>query len=306
LWKYVALAEPKILRDAGGRNHQALGTGFLMVPTTATSNVEPVLAYFTPTIEATIISPGGTCRHKRHTYKAHCVETDHDSGRSRLILRHRLRRDQDLTFDCMLQDGLSFTAPLYAPSIAQRTMPLPKPHLHARLIHIDDLSADDPLLDPDALFAAPHGRNFDDLVHEPSIIHSLSSPVPAGTSIPRPRRLDDADDRVLFINHLNRDALRTLWHQRLGHIHGRRVSDMHKYAIGVPELPLASSADQCPTCMAAKMRKSARGLDDSNRATQCHQGLSIDFGFVVQASKKFLSVPGQSWVQPRDLLRHHF
>ena len=45
------------------------------------------------------------------------------------------------------------------------------------------------------------------------------------------------------------------------------------------------SADQCLTCMAAKMPKSARGLDDSSRATQCHQGLSIDFGFVVQASK---------------------
>jgi Reverse transcriptase (RNA-dependent DNA polymerase) len=60
---------------------------------------------------------------------------------------------------------------------------------------------------------------------------------------------------------------------------------MHKYAIGVPELAPASAADQCPTCLSAKMRKAARGLDDSRRATQCFQGISIDTGFIVQSSK---------------------
>jgi len=120
----------------------------------------------------------------------------------------------------------------------------------------------------------------DDPVASPTGPRIPPEPPPA----PRLPRLDDPDDRLLFINHLNRDALRILWHQRLGHLHHRRVSEMHKHAIGVPELPLASAADQCPTCMAAKMRKSARGQDDSRRATQCYQGVSIDFGFVIQAS----------------------
>ena len=34
-----------------------------------------------------------------------------------MILRHRMRSSEDLTFNCILQDGLSFTAPLYAPSM---------------------------------------------------------------------------------------------------------------------------------------------------------------------------------------------
>ena len=67
LWQYKALDEPKYVRDAGGRDHKAIGMGFLMVPTTATTNVEPIMAYFTPSIAATIISPGGTCHQKRQT-----------------------------------------------------------------------------------------------------------------------------------------------------------------------------------------------------------------------------------------------
>jgi hypothetical protein len=38
---------------------------------------------------------------------------------------------------------------------------------------------------------------------------------------------------------LTRDQLRILWHQRLGHLHSRRVSDLHRYAQGVPQVPIA-------------------------------------------------------------------
>ena len=243
---------------------------------------------------------GGTCRHKHHTYKAHCVETDHDSsGRAQLILRHRNHRSLNLHFDCILRDGLSFTAPIYAPLVAQRKLPLPKPHLIARLISIDaDSSSNNPLLDTDALLTAPHGHDYNDLVQEPSTGCPIASPVTTAAGLLLvPHQPAAADRSALFVNHLNRDALRTLWHQQLGHIHGRRVSNMHKYAIGVPELPLLSSADQCPTCMAAKMRKNALQPSHLMPPRPLHR-----FWLRGASFAEYIPVHGKLGFQPRNLL----
>jgi hypothetical protein len=50
--------------------------------------------------------------------------------------------------------------------------------------------------------------------------------------------LDDPDKDVTWQdNHLTREALRIIWHQRLGH--------MQKYAIGVPSMPNATETDNC-------------------------------------------------------------
>jgi len=92
------------------------------------------------------------------------------------------------------------------------------------------------------------------------------------------------DPLVYHLNHLTRDQLCLLWHQRLGHLHSRRVSNMHKFAIGIPSVPLNTDLDQCPICIKAKLHKAARGQSSSRRATQCFQGISIDFGFMVQHS----------------------
>ena len=184
LWNYTELDKPKFLQDAGGRCHRALGRSYLMIPARSPTGVVAVLAYHTPTIEATIISPGGTCRQKHRKYHAHCVETNHDDSRSRMILRHRLRRSQDLIVDCLLQHGLSFTAAVLAPNIAQRQSPLPSIRLHANLISVDDLSSADPLLNPDDLFDVPHGMDVDDLAtnffvpkHDiEAAIHAVNNP----------------------------------------------------------------------------------------------------------------------------------
>ena len=83
---------------------------------------------------------------------------------------------------------------------------------------------------------------------------------------------------------LTQDQLRILWHQRLGHIHSRRMSEMHKYVEGVPKLPVATELDTCPICVKAKLHKADQSKSDSRHATRCNQGISIDFGFMVQAS----------------------
>jgi hypothetical protein len=47
--------------------------------------------------------------------------------------------------------------------------------------------------------------------------------------------IDETDTDITGqAHHLIRDALRVIWHHRPGHIRSHRVSDMHKYAIGVP------------------------------------------------------------------------
>ena len=96
------------------------------------------------------------------------------------------------------------------------------------------------------------------------------------------------------LHHLGRDQLRILWHQRLGHMHSRRVSNMHRYADGIPKVSIATELEKCPICIQAKLRKANRGQTDSRHATQCNQGLSIDFGFIVQKSKKGLTSSSMS------------
>jgi hypothetical protein len=83
---------------------------------------------------------------------------------------------------------------------------------------------------------------------------------------------------------LSREALSIIWHQRLGYMHSRRVSDMYKYAIGVPNLPIATEIDDYPICLKAKLHKANKSTASTRKATQCNQGISIDFGFVVQSS----------------------
>jgi hypothetical protein len=68
--------------------------------------------------------------------------------------------------------------------------------------------------------------------------------------------LDDTEKDVTWqVNHLTREALSIIWHQRLGYMHSRRVSDMHKCAIGVPTLSIATKIDDCPICLKAKLQK---------------------------------------------------
>jgi hypothetical protein len=67
---------------------------------------------------------------------------------------------------------------------------------------------------------------------------------------PSAPRLDDPT--YLQINHLSHDQLRVLWHQRLGHMHSRRCSELYKHVHGVPKLDLTTELDRCPVSAQAK------------------------------------------------------
>jgi hypothetical protein len=87
------------------------------------------------------------------------------------------------------------------------------------------------------------------------------------------------------VRSLSRSALHMLWHQRLGHINFRRLSEMHRFVKGMPQFQIPTELEGCPICLAAKLRKAPKGTETTMRATTCNQGLSIDFGFMVQKSR---------------------
>jgi hypothetical protein len=110
----------------------------------------------------------------------------------------------------------------------------------------------------------------------------------------RPDILDTDEDLPEFspdypeayvVRSLSRSALRMLWHQRLGHIYFRRLSEMHQFVKGMPQFKIPTELEECPICLAAKLRKTPKGTGTTMRATTCNQGLSIDFGFMVQKSR---------------------
>jgi hypothetical protein len=78
-----------------------------------------------------------------------------------------------------------------------------------------------------------------------------------------------------------------LWHQRLGHINFRRLSEMLRFEKGMPEFKIPTELEACPICLTAKLRKVPAGNNTTMRATACNQGLSIDFGFMIQKSRDF-------------------
>jgi hypothetical protein len=90
--------------------------------------------------------------------------------------------------------------------------------------------------------------------------------------------------RSQSLHHLSADQSRILWHQRLGHLNSRAVYDLYKAVDGVPKTRLADDLEKCPVCLHAKLTKANRGKTPSRTATTCSQGISIDFGFVVQDS----------------------
>jgi hypothetical protein len=50
-------------------------------------------------------------------------------------------------------------------------------------------------------------------------------------------------------------------------------------------LPIAAEVDDYPICLNAKLHKANKSTSSTRQATQCNQGISINFGFVVQSSK---------------------
>eukprot|EP00957_Ditylum_brightwellii_P090040 6857254-Ditylum_brightwellii.AAC.1 len=85
-------------------------------------------------------------------------------------------------------------------------------------------------------------------------------------------------------NHLTNDASQALRHQCLSHIHNSHQA--HKYADKVPLMPTSTGLDKYNTCLTCKMTNNAKEQSDTRvDATPVEQGISINFGFMIQKSK---------------------
>jgi hypothetical protein len=51
---------------------------------------------------------------------------------------------------------------------------------------------------------------------------------------------------------------------------------MHKYAIGVFNLPIKTEINDCPIGLMAKLHNANKSTSSTRKATQCQQGVSID------------------------------
>ena len=69
----------------------------------------------------------------------------------------------------------------------------------------------------------------------------------------------DRSRRNAPVHALSGEQQHALWHCRLGHTHGRNVSDLHKYVDGIPKLPRSDPLIACPLCKRAKLHKADRG-----------------------------------------------
>jgi hypothetical protein len=86
------------------------------------------------------------------------------------------------------------------------------------------------------------------------------------------------------VHYLSAAQERILWHNRLGHVSSRSVHDLYNAVDGLPRTRIANELEKCPICLRAKLTRANRSTTDSRTASQCYQGISIDFGFIVQAS----------------------
>jgi hypothetical protein len=85
---------------------------------------------------------------------------------------------------------------------------------------------------------------------------------------------------------LSGTGLKLLWHQRLGHCSDEKLANAHKFADSVPKFTSTHNImENCPVCLAAKMKHRARGTESTRKAIRPFQGSSIDFAFADQRSK---------------------
>jgi hypothetical protein len=177
------------------------------------------------------------------------------------------------------------------------------PDMTVPLTLVRGLLYTDPIIPPDtnADRSSPHPTDDQPISHVPlrlseviqidANIHRIAAacdgipqfPAPScGTPFASPTAILDHDS--YHVCHLAQDQLHLLWHQRLGHLNFRRTSDLHRTADGIPKIPIAHDLDNCLICLAAKLKRTTRGLKDSWTARSCNQGISIDTGFIIQWS----------------------
>jgi hypothetical protein len=106
---------------------------------------------------------------------------------------------------------------------------------------------------------------------------------------------------VSQIQYLSERATRVLWHQRLRHVHMRRLEGLHLHINGIPPVKIPPDIEGCGTCWTCKLCNAARGTGDTRKdATVPGKGNSLNFCFIAQKFRdlsrfeKFLGLNGKT------------
>jgi hypothetical protein len=97
-----------------------------------------------------------------------------------------------------------------------------------------------------------HGTDGTEDVKVPGIVRGVLLYAQAlrpaiGNYIAQPMTPMEPDEMGDKICHLSVHATRILWHQRMGHVHMHKLSDLHKHVGGIPQIAMPSDAEHCTT-----------------------------------------------------------
>ncbi|KAI2507364.1 Reverse transcriptase (RNA-dependent DNA polymerase) [Fragilaria crotonensis] len=304
-YRVLAGSNTKVrLFDAGSHSHHPDGVGFLCLPAFRipplalvnlmdVSGFTPccvfVRTYHTASIPGVIISHCAIA--KQLAIDGYSMHSSEDRiGLIRFPSRASAHPSADICISLQptrLRGGLTFTDALLIPTSDAQVAPLPcGPHLF--------------VVDPFTTVVAPPPAYY------PSSCTTTLSAMAFPEFLDAPTSVVE---QSFAINALGRSALRMLWHQRLCHLNFRRLSELHKHTRGMPARSLPDVIDECAVCMSSKLRKTSCGHANTMTATECLQGLGIDFAFMVQKSadsKRFDNLVGDNGETCYVLITDHF
>jgi hypothetical protein len=133
LWHVEQVSRPPALKVADDYAHYPTHRGYLRVPTSGDYGYEMVPSFYTPTLQATIISPDNMGQ--KLGCSGYLTMSNFDGTDCRITLRHCRRTNGDVDIDLIRVRGLLFSRPLIAPTTeAERTGPMPRTKLHVHCL----------------------------------------------------------------------------------------------------------------------------------------------------------------------------
>jgi Reverse transcriptase (RNA-dependent DNA polymerase)/GAG-pre-integrase domain len=303
------------LFDAGGHGHRPTGVGYLRIPAYRLPPLDDipeaptvscslfVRTYHTASIPGVIVSHSAISKQ----LKTNGYTTANYDDRPGFIRFPTLSVVTATATDVYLRiqptscrGGLTFTEALIIPSVDEHVAPLPVP------VTLPDRYV---LCSVRVTPGTPCWTFPTEVDISPASLPALPTLQPALPEFGEPDNVVDPP-LDLVVRALSRPALRLLWHQRLGHVNFRRLADMHRHSSGIPVFSVPDAAtENCSVCLASKLRKAPRGHGNTMTATQCMQGLGIDFAFMVQRSrdpKRFENLVGFNGETCYVLLTDHY
>ena len=262
LWNIHRLSKPKRMYDAGQTEHIAKYRGFIVLQDNDNS-YKAIATYYTPTIHATILSPNAIC--KQYTTVKQCTFTfDIETSQGTMIFKNNTNASV-FSISFGLHNGLQWTQPVIRPTSQQKRQTLPRNIVRSITIS-DDANMDHEFFDD---------NDYQDIQQFLSTSNDISTDTESESEI----------NQSGTIHQLNLKTQSQLYHQRLGHLNFRSMSTLYQHVDGIPKLPTPNEIDNCPVCLAAKLRKSNAANTETHEATECFQSIAIDMGFIVQQSK---------------------